>query len=58
MPIWTANWEMLSISAVKEPVLSGLHKIVESVPLHCSALAKWMKEKYLRLARKPTLEIF
>ena len=40
MPISTANWEMLSISEVKEPVLSGLHKMVESVPSHCSALAR------------------
>ena len=31
MPISTASWEMLSISEVKELVLSGLHKMVELV---------------------------
>ena len=40
MPISTASWEMLSISEVKELVLSGLHKMVELVLVHCSALAK------------------
>ena len=45
MPISTANWEMLSISEVKEPVLSGLHKMVESVPSHCSAFGQMNEGK-------------
>jgi len=58
MPISTANWEILSISEVKESVLSGLHKMVESVPSHCSALAKWIKEKTLNAEIKTCVEIF
>ena len=58
MPIWTANWEILAISAVKEPVLSGLHKMGESVPPHGSAFSQMDERKIFTASAKANIGNF